>query len=72
MHPGLEQDVRSVGSDRMGVKHALLDSNRLVEAAAKVGKDSAKAGANVTAKFCTTIFKASLNQPFEDWLAGVV
>ena len=56
----------------MGAMGAILNSNRLVEAAAKVGKDSVKVGANVTAKFCTTTFKASLNQPFEDWLAGVV
>ena len=56
----------------MGVKRVILDSYRLVEAAAKVERGSAKVGANVTANFCKTTFKASLNQPFEDWLAGVV
>lgn len=56
----------------MGAMGAILNSNRLVEAAAKVERGSVKVGANVTAKFCTTTFKASLNQPFEDWLAGVV
>lgn len=56
----------------MGAMGAILDSCRLVEAAAKVERGSVKVGANVTAKFCTTTFKASLNQPFEDWLVGVV
>jgi hypothetical protein len=68
----MHQVVQNVGSDRMGAMGAILNSNRLVEAAAKVERGSAKAGANVTANFCKTTFKASLNQPFEDWLVGVV
>ena len=56
----------------MGAKRVILDSCRLVEAAVKVGRGSVKVSANVTAKFCTPTFKASLNHPFEDCLAGVV
>ena len=56
----------------MGAMGAILNSNRLVEAVGKVGKDSVKVGTNVTASSCEIIFKASPNQPFEDWLGGAV